>query len=347
MSIENITIEQKKIIIAGLLALKDLPIIKMSDIEHIDSIIRDFLVILDKLRFYSLDFDLADLSDDDIVKEQDNDYIHFWFYKFKGNKYIHFADILLTVRHIIGSINNEINQRIDNEETFSIIRSGEIGEIERITVTQIIEKIKSTEFYHSVLSLNNSFLELFRKLIYLESGEVYNISTLKKLETSKIINDKQRDLSFKRSRNILRFLFSKPPLDVLDLVKDRKRCLNMLVEIDYIFCTKYNLGGYKKDLSYLKAKYRDNLSRCDAGRYLTDMLLHLLSCYLGECYAHSVYDESSLDILNKSIPETWIWKHRDKKHDRLAKAQELELAKMQEQSSQDETVFRLLQTQNN
>lgn len=323
MNTENITIEQKKVILAGLLSLnREMPIVEISKIRSLNDSIKDFLLIVDKLRFFSLDMELGDLYYTDIMDLDVNDttnceYINFLFEDLNCNDFINFHDILNIASLTIHAVVHDIADQQSKEALWR-----DVTTIDQMTIEDIIKKIKFREIDLAALCRDS----LFKTLVYLEANRCNKVKRLKKIEISNLNREKEDLKRRRRSRNLLRFLLSKDPISLLDFInKGRKHCINTLVECDYAFCKQENITIYRKELEYLKFANKGNLSRSATGREILNWLTNLMIVYFTDSFYNNRYNEEELDKLNNELPKTWLWKYSKEKTVKRIKEQNKEL----------------------
>lgn len=290
MSIENITIEQKRLVLAGLLLLHRSNQLEDCDIEAVpERSVQDFLLLAKNLRFYSLDFDFDhycfiydfDYGDLRIMKEPD-EIVNELFDKYNCFEYIKFMDFLNIFYQITLLTNNSGLAMLKG----SLIQdSRPIVDAKELFLTAIKDN-----------KINDDYLLLFRELAYLGLKKEQKKAELLRIEKTRAVRNKNIATRNEREGVIFEFIMKKDIIELSQFINQGKKyCINTIVELDYNFCKENDLGVYRESLEHLKATNKNNLSRSTAGRKWLGFFRHVIF--------NTILSEFGLGLLHTNIRE--------------------------------------------
>lgn len=313
MNINDVTVEQKRVIIGGIRALQILPNIPFNKFEEIDPDIKDFFLIVGKLRFFTLDIDYSfelweyDFEHNhDMVMDATDELINKFFHDYNCIEYINFIGFFAATLRLSSIVVKKTSELIfDN----MAIENTDIEPIEQVEYLKILKKSKRL-----ISKYHDEILLLFRDLIYLDFTKGEKIKTLLNIQKKNKIHDKNTTIYFRRFMDLFGHISKMSPAQLADFINSgSKNCMNYIVERDYNFCKQENFTVYKKDLNYLKGQYKNNLSRTSTGRIWRRTLHAFLLgrhgiTWFGNYFQDMDYDVDELDSAYELINKSWLKK---------------------------------------
>lgn len=280
MNVENITIEQKNTIKTGIQTVNnykfDMDVANnIHDFNKYPQIVKDVLIIADKLAF------LSGKDYEDVIHDDGIDYdLYFDF--------IGFFEIMIKLR-------NKHKKLLS--ETF---------------YTSLQEVMLNCLDLEPTIYGNIDLLLLFKSLAYLEFNKLKDIKILRKINRAKII--KHHNIAHLKFRfyNLTEVISEIPPAKLAALITQdnkRKHIANFLVEQDYLLCKENNLNVYKKDLQYLKDSNHGNLARTATGREIIKWLRQYLFDevgFKGNYFRDSKHPEAERKRAEDLIMNSWV-----------------------------------------